>query len=108
MKRLGILLSGRGSNFLAIAKAISEHRLLGAKIAVVHSNREDAGGLETARELKIPAFCVPSAGRKRADHEAMKISPVQLIIAGVIGAALFVTTLLLVVHFVLGRAGAGA
>lgn len=46
--------------------------------------------------------------RKRADHEAMKISPVQLIIAGVIGAALFVTTLLLVVHFVLGRAGAGA
>ena len=74
MKRLGILLSGRGSNFLAIATAIREHRLLGAKIAVVLSNREDAPGLEAARELKIPAFCVPSAGRKRADHDAEMIA----------------------------------
>ncbi len=74
MKRLGILLSGRGSNFLAIAKAISDHRLLGAKIAVVLSNREDAPGLDAARELKIPAFCVPSAGRKRADHDAEMIA----------------------------------
>ncbi|MEO6909859.1 MAG: phosphoribosylglycinamide formyltransferase [Edaphobacter sp.] len=70
MKRLGILLSGRGSNFLAIAKAISDHRLLGAKIAVVLSNREDAPGLASARELKIPAFCIPSAGRKRTEHDA--------------------------------------
>jgi len=70
VKRIGILLSGRGSNFLAIAKAIREQRLLGAKIAVVLSNREDAPGLDAARELKIPAFCVPSAGRKRADHDA--------------------------------------
>lgn len=74
MKRLGILLSGRGSNFLSIAKAINEHRLLGAKIAVVLSNREDAGGLEAARELKIPAFCVPSAGRKRAEHDAEMVA----------------------------------
>jgi phosphoribosylglycinamide formyltransferase-1 len=64
------LLSGRGSNFLSIARAINEHRLLGAKIAVVLSNREDAGGLEAARELKIPTFCVPSAERKRAEHDA--------------------------------------
>jgi phosphoribosylglycinamide formyltransferase-1 len=70
VKRIGILLSGRGSNFLAIAKAIREQRLLGAKIAVVLSNREDAPGLDAARELKIPAFCVPSAGRKRVDHDA--------------------------------------
>ncbi|HZY61794.1 MAG TPA: phosphoribosylglycinamide formyltransferase [Edaphobacter sp.] len=74
MKRLGILLSGRGSNFLAIAKAIREQRLLGAKIAVVLSNREDAPGLEAARELKIPAFCIPSAQRKRADHDAEMIA----------------------------------
>lgn len=74
MKRLGILLSGRGSNFLSIAKAINEHRLLGAKIAVVLSNREDAGGLEAARELKIPTFCVPSAGRKRAEHDAEMVA----------------------------------
>ena len=70
MRRLGILLSGRGSNFLAIAKAIKEQRLLGAKIAVVLSNREDAPGLASAREMNLPAFCIPSAGRKRADHDA--------------------------------------
>ncbi|MEO6982643.1 MAG: phosphoribosylglycinamide formyltransferase [Edaphobacter sp.] len=70
MKRLGILLSGRGSNFLAIAKAIADHRLLGAEIAVVLSNRDDAPGLASARQLKIPAFSIPSAGRKRADHDA--------------------------------------
>jgi phosphoribosylglycinamide formyltransferase-1 len=64
------LLSGRGSNFLAIAKAISEQHLLGAKIAVVLSNLEDAPGLASARELNLPAFCIPSAGRKRADHDA--------------------------------------
>jgi phosphoribosylglycinamide formyltransferase-1 len=74
VKRLGILLSGRGSNFLAIAKAIREQRLLGSQIAVVLSNREDAGGLEAARELNIPAFCVPSAGRKRAEHDAEMIA----------------------------------
>jgi phosphoribosylglycinamide formyltransferase-1 len=70
MRRLGILLSGRGSNFLAIAKAIKDHRLLGAEIAVVLSNRDDAPGLASARELNLPAFCIPSAGRKRADHDA--------------------------------------
>jgi phosphoribosylglycinamide formyltransferase-1 len=70
MKRLGILLSGRGSNFLAIAKAIKNQQLLGAKIAVVLSNREDAPGLASARELDLPAFCIPSAGRKRAEHDA--------------------------------------
>jgi phosphoribosylglycinamide formyltransferase-1 len=74
VKQLGILLSGRGSNFLAIAKAIREQRLLGARIAVVLSNREDAGGLEAARDLKIPAFCVPSAGRKREEHDAEMIA----------------------------------
>jgi phosphoribosylglycinamide formyltransferase 1 len=74
MKRLGILLSGRGSNFLAIAKAIHEHRLLGAEIAVVLSNREDAPGLAAARGLNLPSFCIPSAGRKRADHDAEVIA----------------------------------
>ena len=69
MKRLGILLSGRGSNFLAIAEAIRLQRLRGAEIAVVLSNKEDAPGLASARELNIPAFAVPSAGRKRAEHD---------------------------------------
>jgi len=70
MQRLGILLSGRGSNFLAIAKAINEHHLLGAEIAVVLSNIEDAPGLAAAHALQLPAFAIPSAGRKRAEHDA--------------------------------------
>src|SRR6202046_4399966 len=74
MHRLGILLSGRGSNLLAIAKAIHERRLLGAEIAVVLSNVEDAPGLAAARELNLPAFAIPSAGHKRAAHDAEMIA----------------------------------
>ncbi len=74
MQRLGILLSGRGSNFLAIAKAISERRLLGAEIAVVLSNIEDAPGLAAARKLNLPAFAIPSAGRKRGEHDTEMIA----------------------------------
>src|ERR1700729_898773 len=74
MHRLGILLSGRGSNFLAIAAAIREHRLNGAAIAVVLSNLEDAPGLASARELNLPAFAIPSTGRKRTEHDAEMIA----------------------------------
>jgi phosphoribosylglycinamide formyltransferase 1 len=74
MHRLGILLSGRGSNFLAIAKAIRDHRLQSAEIAVVLSNLSDAPGLAAARELNLPAFAIPSAGRKRAEHDAEMIA----------------------------------
>jgi phosphoribosylglycinamide formyltransferase 1 len=74
MHRLGILLSGRGSNFLAIAKAIRENRLFEVEIAAVFSNLEDAPGLAAARELALPAFAIPSAGRKRADHDAEMIA----------------------------------
>jgi phosphoribosylglycinamide formyltransferase 1 len=74
LKRLGILLSGRGSDFLAIAEAIRTHRLPGVEIAVVLSNREDAAGLVAAREMSLPAFAIPSAGRKRAEHDAEMIA----------------------------------
>jgi phosphoribosylglycinamide formyltransferase-1 len=74
MQRLGILLSGRGSNFLAIAKAIGEHRLPGVEIAVVLSNVEGAPGLSAAHGLNLPAFVIPSAGRKRAEHDAEMIA----------------------------------
>jgi phosphoribosylglycinamide formyltransferase-1 len=77
MQRLGIMLSGRGSNFLAIAKAIREGRLTGAEIAVVLSNVEDAKGVAAAREMSLPAFAVPSAGRKRAEHDAEMIALLQ-------------------------------
>jgi phosphoribosylglycinamide formyltransferase-1 len=74
MQRLGILLSGRGSNFLAIANAISQQRLPGAEIAVVLSNLEDAPGLAAARELGLPAIAIPSAGRRRAEHDTEMIA----------------------------------
>ena len=50
MKRIGVLLSGRGSNFLAISEAVRTGRLLGVEMGVVLSNREDALGLAAARD----------------------------------------------------------
>ncbi len=74
MQRIGILLSGRGSNFIAIAEAIRQRRLPGAEIAVVLSNLPNAAGLEVARSLGLPALAIPSAGRKRAEHDAEMIA----------------------------------
>lgn len=74
MNRIGILLSGRGSNCLAIAQAIREQRLLGTEIAVVLSNKEDAPGLASAHSLGIPAFTILSKGRSRAEHDAEMIA----------------------------------
>jgi phosphoribosylglycinamide formyltransferase 1 len=68
--RLGILLSGRGSNFLAIAESIREGRLPGVAIAVVVSNIADAPGLAAARNLGFPAEALVSKGRKREEHDA--------------------------------------
>jgi phosphoribosylglycinamide formyltransferase-1 len=74
LKRLGILLSGRGSNFVAIAEAIREQRLVDAEIAVVLSNTPDAAGLKVAQEIGLAAFAIPSAGRKRAGHDAEMVA----------------------------------
>jgi phosphoribosylglycinamide formyltransferase-1 len=68
--RLGILLSGRGSNFLAIAEAIRAGQLPGAEIAVVVSNVADAPGLAAARNLNLRTAVFVSQGRKRAEHDA--------------------------------------
>jgi phosphoribosylglycinamide formyltransferase-1 len=68
--RLGVLLSGRGSNFLAIAESIGAGRLPGVEIAVVISNVADAGGLEAARKLGLPTAAFISKGRKRREHDA--------------------------------------
>jgi phosphoribosylglycinamide formyltransferase-1 len=69
-KRLGILLSGRGSNFLAIARSIREGRLLNAEIAIVIANVSDAPGLEAAKQLGLPTALFVSKGCKRAEHDA--------------------------------------
>lgn len=74
MKRLGILLSGRGSNFVAIAEAIRTSRLPGVEIVVVLSNVADAPGLKVAAEMGLTAIAVPSAGRKRVEHDAEMIA----------------------------------
>lgn len=63
-KRLGILLSGRGSNFEAIARNVIAG-VLDAEIAVVISNRESAQGLATARSLGLKAIALPSKGTER-------------------------------------------
>ncbi len=68
--RLGILLSGRGSNFLAIAGSIREGKLQCAEIAVVISNVAEAGGLAKAKELGLPHAVLVSKGRSRKDHDS--------------------------------------
>ena len=70
MHRLGILLSGRGSNFLAIQGAISDGRIADAEIAVVLSNKPDAPGLEAARSLGLAAIAIPQEGKGPAAREA--------------------------------------
>jgi phosphoribosylglycinamide formyltransferase-1 len=68
MKRLGILLSGRGSNFQAIAENIA-NGALDAEIAVVISNRPDAPGLEIARQRGLNGVCIPSKGLEREVYD---------------------------------------
>ena len=68
-KKLGILLSGRGSNFEAIADSIHAGRLH-AEIAIVISNRADAPGLEAAKRRGLNAQLIPSKGRIREEHDA--------------------------------------
>jgi phosphoribosylglycinamide formyltransferase-1 len=72
MKRLGILLSGRGSNFLAIADAIAEKRL-DAQIACVISNRPDAPGVAAGLARGIHAISVPSRGLDREIYDRQLI-----------------------------------
>ena len=75
--RLGILLSGRGSNFLAIAESIREGRLKGVEIAVVISNRSDAPGIAAARSAGFTTQVIESRGRQRAEHDAEIIAGLQ-------------------------------
>ena len=84
MKNLGILLSGRGSNFVAIADSIDAGRIPDARIAVVISNKEDAPGIATARQRGLEAVVIPSKGRPREEHDrdvaaALKRHNVELV-----------------------------
>jgi len=74
MKNLGILLSGRGSNFVAIADSIAAGRVPNARIAVVISNRADAPGLETARQRGLNALVISSKDKPREEHDREVVS----------------------------------
>lgn len=69
MKTLGILLSGRGSNFVAVADSIDAGRIPDARIGIVISNKPDATGIAIARERGLNAAVIPSKGRSRAEHD---------------------------------------
>ncbi len=74
MKRLGILLSGRGSNFIAIADSIAAGRIRNAEIAVVISNKAYAPGMAVAEERGFNAHVVQSKGLSRAEHDAQIVA----------------------------------
>ena len=69
MKSLGILLSGRGSNFVAIADSIDAGRIPDARIAVVISNKADAPGITAARQRGLSVLIIPSRGAPREEHD---------------------------------------
>lgn len=69
MRNIGILLSGRGSNFLAIADNIASGRIFQARIAVVISNVPEARGIEVARQRGLTTALIPSKGKSREDHD---------------------------------------
>ena len=69
MKNLGILLSGRGSNFEAIAKNVASGKIPNARIAIVISNRAEAGGIDVARKLGLETAVLPSKGKVREEHD---------------------------------------
>jgi phosphoribosylglycinamide formyltransferase-1 len=77
MKNIGVLLSGRGSNFEAIAKNVASGKIRNAQIAIVISNRPDAGGIVAARDLGLDTKVIPSKGKAREDHDREVVSALQ-------------------------------
>ena len=69
MKNLGILLSRRGSNFVAIADSIDAGRIPDARIAAVISNKADAPGIAIARQRGLDALVIASKGKPREEHD---------------------------------------
>src|SRR3974390_2498389 len=84
MKSIGILLSGRGSNFVAIADSIDAGLIPDARIAIAISNKADAPGIATARARGLNALVIPSKGKPRVEHDrevvaALKQAGVDLV-----------------------------
>lgn len=77
MKNLGILLSGRGSNFEAIAVNIASGKIPDARVGVVISNKPDAGGLATAKRMGLTALSIPSKGVPREEHDRSVVAALK-------------------------------
>ena len=77
MKNIGILLSGRGSNFEAIARSIATGSIPDANLAIVISNKPEAAGLEIAHRLRLKTLVIPSRGKERADHDREVVKALQ-------------------------------
>jgi phosphoribosylglycinamide formyltransferase-1 len=77
MHNLGILLSGRGSNFVAIADSIDAGRIADARIAVVISNKANAPGIATARQRGLNALVISSKGKLREEHDREVVAALQ-------------------------------
>jgi phosphoribosylglycinamide formyltransferase-1 len=73
-KRIGVLLSGRGSNFEALADSVAAGRIPGAEMAVVVSNREGAPGIDKAKERKIATRVIPSKGLEREAYDRQVVA----------------------------------
>ena len=73
-KRIGVLLSGRGSNFEALADSIAVGRIPDAQIAIVISNREGAPGIERARARSIETRVIPSKGLEREAYDRQVVA----------------------------------
>jgi phosphoribosylglycinamide formyltransferase-1 len=76
-KRLGVLLSGRGSNFEALAESVAAGRIPDAEIVIALSNREDARGIEKARAFGIEARVISSKGLEREAYDKLVIAALQ-------------------------------
>ena len=76
-KRIGVLLSGRGSNFEALADSVAAARIPDAEIALVISNRENAPGIEKAQARQIPAQVIPSRGLEREAYDKLVIAALE-------------------------------
>ncbi len=76
-KRIGVLLSGRGSNLEALAESVAAGRIPNAEIALVVSNREGAAGIEKAKARGIETRVIPSKGLQREEHDRQVVAALQ-------------------------------
>jgi phosphoribosylglycinamide formyltransferase-1 len=76
-QRIGVLLSGRGSNFEALAESVAAGRIPNAEIALVVSNREGAAGIEKAKARGIETRVIPSKGLQREEHDRQVVAALQ-------------------------------